>query len=302
MIRSITPRQALLVSVLAALLTISIKGAAWRLTGSVGYLSDALESLVNLAGATFALIMVTYAHRPPDDDHPFGHGKAEYFSAAFEGGLIFIAALAILAAAIERLINPRELGDLGLGTLLSILATVLNLLVARLLFRVGREHRSIALEADARHLMTDVWTTIGVILGVALASLSGLGWLDPLVAIVVAVNILREGWHLMYRAVNGLMDRALSDEQVLQIEAILNSYSEQHGARFLNLRTREAGARQFAQVDVRVPGDWSVTRAHDLADAVEREVKASTHTLLSTHIEPMSAHPERDSLPATRQP
>ncbi len=291
----VTPRQALLLSVLVALITIGMKTGAWWLTGSVGYLSDALESVVNLAGATFALIMVTYAHRPPDDDHPFGHGKAEYFSAAFEGGLIFIAALAIIAMAAERLINPQAIGALGMGTLLSIGASVLNFLVARLLFKVGRAHRSMALEADARHLMADVWTTAGVIAGVALASFTGLTWLDPLVAIGVAAHILREGWHLMYRAVNGLMDRALDDSEVREIQAVLDTYAREHGCLFLNLRTRSAGARQFAQVDIRVPGDWSVTHAHDLADAVELAVE-STGTLLTTHIEPMSAHPDQQPI------
>lgn len=294
LIHMVTPRQALLLSILVALLTIGMKTAAWWLTGSVGYLSDALESVINLAAATFALVMVTYAHRPPDDDHPFGHGKAEYFSAAFEGGLIFIAALAIFVAAAERLVHPQPIGDLGLGMMLSIGASVLNFMVARLLFRVARSHRSMALEADARHLMTDVWTTAGVILGVSLAQATGLHWLDPLVAVAVATNILREGWNLMYRAVNGLMDRALDDDEVRAIETILERYAEHHGCRFLNLRTRSAGTRHFAQVDIRVPGDWSVTRAHNLADAVEVEVRQSG-TLLTTHIEPMSAHPERQA-------
>jgi len=288
----VTPRQALLLSVLVAAATIGMKAMAWWLTGSVGYLSDAMESVINLAAATFALVMVTYAQRPPDEDHPFGHGKAEYFSAAFEGGLIFIASLAILVAATERFFNPQPIVDLGVGTALSVGASVLNLLVARLLFRVARTHRSLALEADARHLMTDVWTTAGVILGVALASATSLTWLDPVVAVAVACNILREGVHLMYRAVNGLMDRALDEADVQAIQAILDDYAERHGCRFLNLRTRLAGARRFAQVDVRVPGDWSVTRAHALADAVEISVREHG-TLLSTHIEPMSAHPEQ---------
>lgn len=289
----VTPRQALLLSVLVAVITIAMKAMAWWTTGSVGYLSDAMESVINLAAATFALVMVTYAQRPPDEDHPFGHTKAEYFSAAFEGGLIFIASLAILAAAAERFFNPQPIGELGLGTALSVGASVLNFLVARLLFRVARAHRSMALEADARHLMTDVWTTAGVILGVALASATSLSWLDPVVAVAVACNILREGWHLMYRAVNGLMDRALDEPDVQAIQATLDDYAQRHGCRFLNLRTRVAGARQFAQVDIRVPGDWSVTRAHALADAVEVSVREQG-TLLSTHIEPMSAHPERE--------
>lgn len=243
---------------------------------------------MNLAGATFALIMVSYARTPADEDHPYGHGKAEYFSAAFEGAMIFIAALLILVTAGERLLRPRALGSLGMGTALSVGASVVNFLVARVLFQVGRAHRSLALEADARHLMTDVWTTAGVVVGVGLASLSGLTWLDPLVAIAVALNILREGWHLMRRSIDGLMDRALEHDQIERITTVLHEF-EPRGATCSNLRTRAAGAMQFAHVDVRVPGEWTVTAAHDLADAIEREVEDRTGTRLTTHVEPLSA-------------
>lgn len=283
---SITPRQALSLSIFAALATIGMKTGAWWLTGSVGYLSDALESIVNLAGATFALLMVSYASTPADREHPYGHGKAEYFSAAFEGVMIFLAALAIIAAAVERLIHPQPLGELGIGTGLSVGASLLNFLVAKVLFRVGRAHRSLALEADARHLMTDVWTTAGVVVGVGLASVSGWNWLDPLVAIAVALNILREGSHLMHRSVDGLMDRALDGSDIREIEKVLQSFEVQ-GCRFANLRTRAAGAMRFAHVDLRVPGDWSVARAHELADAVELAVRKHTDTALSTHVEPL---------------
>jgi cation diffusion facilitator family transporter len=284
---AITPRQALLLSLCAALTTIGMKAAAWRLTGSVGYLSDALESLVNVAGASFALVMVAYARRPADPGHPFGHGKAEYFSAAFEGGLIFLAALVILMAAGERLLNPQPVEGLGWGTALSIAASVINLLVARILLAVGRTHRSLALEADARHLMTDVWTTVGVIIGVALASLTGLHWLDPLVAAAVALNILRQGWQLLRRSADGLMDGALDDEAISRLQAVLEQFATD-GCTFANLRTRTAGALQFAQVDLRVPADWSVKRAHDLADALEQAV-AKCGINLTTHIEPVAS-------------
>lgn len=283
-IETITPHQALLLSLGAALATIAMKSGAWWLTGSVGYLSDAVESLVNVAGASFALLMLTFARRPADQGHPYGHGKAEYFSAAFEGGLIFLAALVILVTAGQRLLNPQPVEGLNLGTLLSVGASFVNLLAARILLTVGRLHRSIALIADARHLMTDVWTTAGVIVGVALAELSGLDWLDPVVAILVAVNILREGWHLLRRSAGGMMDEALDDETIAHLKSLLEGLAGP-GCVLANLRTRAAGATRFASVDLRVPGHWSVRQAHDLADALEQA--AAKHDIaLTTHIEP----------------
>lgn len=284
--RTLSPQQALLLSLAAALTTIAMKAGAWWLTGSVGYLSDALESLVNLAGAGFALVMVSYAREPADSNHPYGHGKAEYFSAAFEGGLIFLASVAILYAAFDRLVHPQPLGALGIGTALSVAASLINFLVARVLFQVAQAHRSLALEADARHLMTDVWTTAGVVTGVALAGVTGWHWLDPLIAAAVALNILREGWLLMNRSVYGLMDGAQSDEDIAEIEAVLNAYIAE-GCRYTNLTTRVAGAQRFAAVDIQVPGDWSVTRAHALADAIERTVDERTGTRMKTHVEPL---------------
>lgn len=284
--RTITPQQALLLSLAAAVTTIGMKTGAWWLTGSVGYLSDALESLVNLAGASFALVMVSLARAPADPNHPYGHGKAEYFSAAFEGVMIFIAAIAILVAAGERLLNPQPLGELGLGTGLSIAASLVNFAVARILFQVGRANRSLALEADARHLMTDVWTTAGVVVGVALASVSGWVWLDPLIAAAVALNILREGWGLMHRSVDGLMDRALAPEEIGRIEAVLASFAAR-GCRFANLRTRVAGSMHFAHVDVRLPGDWTVSHAHALVDEIEQAVEQKAGARLTTHVEPL---------------
>ena len=277
----ITPRQALLLSVAAALATIALKAGAWWLTDSVGYLSDAMESLVNLAGAGFALAMVSLARAPADAGHPWGHGKAEYFSAAFEGMLIFVAALVIFAMAVDRLLEPRPVSQFGLGTALSIVASLINFAVARVLFQVGRRHRSLALEADARHLMADVWTTAGVVVGVGLSAAAGWPWLDPLVAIAVALNILR-------RSVDGLMDRALEADEIRAIEAVFASFAHR-GCRFVNLRTRSAGPLHFAHVDLRVPGDWSVARAHALADEVEEAV-GRLDVALSTHVEPLDAH------------
>ncbi len=293
--RILAPQQAIKLSVGAALATMAIKVAAWGLTGSVGFLSDALESSVNLAGALFALWMLRWAHEPADEQHPFGHGKAEYFSAIFEAGLISLAALAIIGAAGERLLHPRPIESLGLGTVFAVIASAVNLATARVLFASGRAHRSMALDADARHLMTDVWTTAGVIAGVGLAWATGWNWLDPLVAIAVALNILREGWRLIRASIDGLMDRALGDEEIARIEAVLHSYAAR-GVGFENLRTRRAGAQRFANVDLRVPGDWTVTRAHDVADEIERAVGlAVAGVLLETHVEPHGVkHARRD--------
>ena len=296
--RILAPQQAIRLSVAAALGTMAIKIAAWGLAGSVGFLSDAMESSVNLAGALFALWMLRWAHEPADEEHPFGHGKAEYFSAVFEAGLISLAALAIIGAAGERLLDPRPIERLGLGTLFAIVASVLNLVVARILMASGRAHRSVALVADARHLMTDVWTTAGIIVGVGLAWASGWHWLDPVVAIAVALNILREGWRLMRGSIDGLMDRALEDQEIARIEAVLISY-EARGIRFDNLRTRQAGAQRFANVDLRVPGDWTVTRAHDAADEIERAVGlAVAGVLLETHVEPHGVRHAGDGDPS----
>ncbi|MFA7503849.1 MAG: cation diffusion facilitator family transporter [Burkholderiaceae bacterium] len=282
----LAPQQAIKLAVGAALATMAIKVAAWALTDSVGFLSDALESSVNLVGALFALWMLRWALEPADAEHPFGHGKAEYFSAVFEGGLISLAALTILGAAGERLLNPQPIERLGIGTAFAIVASLINLAVARILLASGKAHRSLAVEADGRHLMTDVWTTAGIIVGVGLAWASGWNWLDPLVAIVVALNILREGWKLMRLSIDGLMDRALASEDIARIETVLASY-QARGVAFANLRTRQAGAQRFAHVDLRVPGDWTVSRAHDAADEIERAAGQAVPGLaLATHVEP----------------
>jgi len=278
LIPALRERQALALSVLAALVTMTLKLGAWYQTGSVGLLSDALEALVNLAGASFALLMVIWAQRPPDRQHPFGHGKAEYFSSAFEGLLIVIAAVAIFVSAAQRLLHPQPLQAMGLGLGLTALATLVNFVVALLLLRSGRVHRSLATEADGRHLMTDVWTSIGVAVGVGIAWLSGRLWLDPVVAILVGLNILREGWELVRRSFDGLMDSALPDTDITAINAVLDRVCPD-AARFTGLRTRSAGRNRFAYVELHVPGDWPVSSALQPMEQAERELARAGITL-----------------------
>lgn len=264
-------RTFLKLSVLAALATIALKTAAWWVTGSVGLLSDAMESFVNLAAALFALAMVTIAQAPADDDHPYGHDKAEYFSSGFEGLLICGAALAIIWAAVERWRAPQPLDDVALGVSLSVLSSVINGVLAVAMLRAAKSHESIVLEADARHLMTDVWTSIGVAVGVLLVPLGGWLWLDPLLAIVVAANILREAASLLRRSIDGLMDRALSDDERARIDTTLASLASDD-VRFDHLRTRRAGGAKFCQLHMHVPAHWTLVRAHAQRDAVERRL------------------------------
>jgi cation diffusion facilitator family transporter len=274
-------------SIGAALATMGLKAAAFLLTGSVGLLSDALESLVNLAGAVMALAMLTIAARPPDDEHAYGHGKAEYFSSGAEGSLIVVAAVGIAAAAINRLLAPQPLQDLGLGLVVSLAAGLLNLGVALALFRVGRRHRSITLEANAQHLMTDVWTSAGVLVGVGAVMLTGWQWLDSAVALVMAANIGWAGGKIVRRSVLGLMDTALPAEDLEAIQRIQEHYRAA-GAQFHALRTRQAGARRFISMHVLVPGDWTVQRGHELLDRIEADLrKALPETTVFTHLEPI---------------
>ena len=274
-------------SIAAAIATILLKGTAWRLTGSVGLLSDAIESFVNLAGALMALWMLTLAALPADHDHPHGHGKAEYFSSAFEGFLILLAAVSIGYTAIERLMNPRPLEAVAAGLLVSVVASVINLATARTLMEVGRRHSSITLEADAQHLMTDVWTSVGVIAGVGLVWLSGWLWLDPAIALLIAANIVWTGWQLMQRSAAGLMDVSLPAAKLEQVEALLAGYRQQ-GLDFHALRTRQAGSRAFVILHVLVPGHWSVQQGHDWAERIEADIRrALPHAHVTTHLEPL---------------
>jgi cation diffusion facilitator family transporter len=274
-------------SIGAAVLTIALKGAAWWLTDSVGLLSDALESFVNLAGALMALWMLTVAARPADDEHAHGHTKAEYFSSAFEGFLIVGAAVWIAIEAIERLHNARPVQAVAVGLGISVLATIVNFVTARILMTVGREAKSITLEADAHHLFTDVWTSVGVITGVALVWLTGWLWLDPTIALLVAANIVWTGWHLMRRSAAGLMDASLPRSELEQIEAILGSYRRQ-GLDFHALRTRQAGSRAFITLHVLVPGDWTVQHGHDWSERIEADLRAAVPGAhVTTHLEPM---------------
>lgn len=273
-------------SIAAALITLSLKMVAYALTGSVGLLSDALESLVNLAAAIMALAMLHVAAQPPDDDHAYGHTKAEYFSSALEGLLILVAAAGIAWTALPRLFDPQPIEQVGLGMAISVGASLVNLWVSRVLFKAGKQYHSITLEADAHHLMTDVWTSGGVLIAVALVAATGWYILDPVIALLVAANIVWTGMHLMYRSVTGLMDTALPPEELAAIRRILDSYHDR-GARYSELRTRQSGASKFITVHVQVPGEWSVQQGHDLLDAVEAEIaNALPNTHILTHLEP----------------
>jgi cation diffusion facilitator family transporter len=273
-------------SIAAALATILLKGWAWWITGSVGLLSDALESFVNLAGAMMALAMLSLAMMPADDNHAHGHGKAEYFSSAFEGFLILIAAVGIGYAAIERLLNPQPLQAVGIGLAVSVVASIINLATSRILMGVGQKYRSITLEADARHLLTDVWTSAGVILGVGLVWLTGWLWLDPVIALLVAINIVWTGWQLLRRSAAGLMDVSIPQEERKAVESVLDGYRRQ-GLDFHALRTRQAGSRAFITVHVLVPGTWTIQLGHDWAERIEADIRrAVPHAHITTHLEP----------------
>ena len=264
------PHNLLRLSVVVALLTIVLKTLAWWLTGSVGLLSDALESFVNLAGAMFALTMVTVAKRPADTEHPYGHYKAEYFSAGFEGVLVIGASLAIAWAALSRLWNPQPLEQLSWGLMLSLLSTVFNGLLAWVMLRSSRKYRSMALEGDARHLLTDVWTSVGVVVGLLAAALTGWLWVDALVALAVAVHICVQGVQLVWQSSQGLMDQALDAPQRLRIDTLLDGYAKRNeGVNFDNISSRQAGERSFVDFHMHVPGQWSVQRAAQLRSEIE---------------------------------
>jgi cation diffusion facilitator family transporter len=268
-------------SIAVALATIALKTGAWWVSGSVSLLSDALESLVNLAGAMFALAMVTVAARPADDDHPYGHHKAEYFSSGFEGVLIFVAALAIIVAAVDRLMNPRPLEAVGLGLLLSVVSSAMNGALAWSMLRKARSARSMALEADARHLFTDVWTSAGVVAGLLAVMYTGWQWLDPVIAIAVALNILREGASLVWRSAGGLMDEAIEPETRAEIDRVLESFGHQT-IRFDHVVTRRAGQRRFVDLHMHMPAAWTLGRAAAVRASVEQALMSAVPGLRAT--------------------
>ena len=272
-------------SIAAALATIALKTVAYVLTGSVGLLSDAVESIVNLVGAVMALSMLTVASRPADEDHSYGHSKAEYFSSGVEGTLILVAALSIAVAAGRRLLAPQPLEQIGVGLAVSVVASLINLAVALVLLRVGRQHHSITLEANAQHLFTDVWTSAGVIVGVA--AVAGTGWLrlDPIVALLVAGNILWTGTRIVRKSVLGLMDTALPPEELVAVKAALDSHLND-GIEYHALRTRQSGARRFVSLHVLVPGEWTVHRGHALLEDLEARIRAAVpNVTVFTHLE-----------------
>jgi cation diffusion facilitator family transporter len=273
-------------SIAAALATIALKTTAWLLTGSVGLLSDAAESVVNLVAAAFAMVALRWAIKPADEEHAYGHAKAEYFSAGVEGALIVVAALGIAITAFDRLLHPQPIEDVGVGLAVSAAASLINLAVGFLLLRNGRRERSIVLEADGRHLITDVWTSAGVIAGVAAVAITGWERLDALVALAVAANIVLTGGSLVRRSVGGLMDRALDEPERRQIEEVLARF-ERDGVRFHALRTRQAGSRAFASVHVLVPGTWTVQQGHDVVEEVEAALRERLpYATVFTHLEP----------------
>ena len=293
-VRKITPQALLRVSVVVALLTISLKTLAWWLTGSVGLFSDAMESFVNLAGAGFALLMVSIAQRPPDAGHPYGHHKAEYFASGFEGLLIVVAALGIAWAGVQRLLHPQPLEQLGLGLLLSVLSSAINGALAWAMLAAAREHRSMALDGGARHLITDVWTSAGVVVGVALVAVTGWLWLDAAVAIGVALNIVREGTRLMWRSSQGLMDEALEPELLAEIDKTLKAF-EHPTIRFDHISTRRSGRRRFVDMHMHMPGSWTLGRAAAVRTSVEQALMSAVPGLrASLQLLPSDVEPHLD--------
>jgi cation diffusion facilitator family transporter len=281
-------------SIAASLATIALKTTAYLMTGSVGFMSDAIESLVNLAAAIMALGMLIVAAQPADESHTYGHSKAEYFSSGTEGLLILVAAGGIIWTAVGRLLHPQPLEQLGLGLIVSVSAAILNLVVAQTLLKAGRRQNSITLEADAQHLMTDVWTSVGVIAGMGIVALTGWGILDPIIAIAVGLNIIWTGAKLVKRSVAGLMDASLPPEDQKLIEDVINKYTAR-GVTFHNLRTRQSAALRFVTVHMLVPAMWTVRDAHEMTRDFEADLrKALPETVVLTHLEPLedsaSAH------------
>ena len=280
-LRSLAPQQLLWLSIVAAVVTITLKTLAWVVTDSVGLLSDALESFVNLASAIFALLMVTIAQRPADAEHPYGHHKAEYFSSGFEGILIIGAAAGIIWAAGHRVLDPQPLTSIGWGLALSVVSSAINGVLAWAMFNAAKVHRSIALEADARHLVTDVWTSVGVVVGLGMVALTGWLWLDAVVAIGVALNILREGARLLWRSSQGLMDEALEPEVLARIHATLKEF-DHHTIRFDHVSTRQSGQRRFVDLHMHMPASWTLGRAAAVRTSVEQALMSAVPGLRAT--------------------
>jgi cation diffusion facilitator family transporter len=295
-------RRYALISIAAAIVTIGLKTGAYLLTGSVGLLSDALESLVNLAAAIIALIALTVAARPADEEHAYGHTKAEYFASGFEGALVLFAAATIVVTAVPRLLDPRPLESVGLGLAISGVAALVNLVVARVLLSAGRRYHSITLEADAQHLMADVWTSAAVIVGVGAAELTGWTRVDAILAILVALNIVRIGVDLLRRSMLGLLDTALPEEIRRGIVGILEEHAGD-GVQYHALRTRQAGARRFISVHILVPGQWTVQRGHDLLEDIEDRIRERVpNSTVFTHLEPLEDPISWEDLRLEREP
>lgn len=277
-------------SIAAAIATITLKSGAYLVTGSVGLLSDALESIINLVAAVIALWVLKIAAQPPDEGHTYGHGKVEYFSSGIEGAMIILAAVSICYAAVDRLIHPQPLEQIGIGLLISIIATVINFVVARILLRAGKENHSIVLEADGHHLMSDVWTTVGVIFGIGLVYATGWWRLDPIMAILVAINILWSGGKLINRSIQGLLDAALPKDIHGKIVEILDSYVKENEIDYHALRTRQAGTYKFINVHILVPGKWTVDQGHDLIEEIEGKLRSEIrNSVVFTHLEPIES-------------
>jgi len=288
-------------SIGAAIITITLKTLAYYVTGSVGLLSDALESIINLVAAVFALFMLKLAEKPADKDHLYGHTKAEYFSSIFEGVLIVIAALTIGYSGIERMFNPQPIQDAILGIGISAISTLINLTVAMTLLKVGNKYNSITLVADGHHLMTDVWTSVGVVAGVGLVWLTNIQIIDPIIALVVAGNIIRTGYLIMRQSMMGLLDASLPDEEMKQIKYVLKKFKDAHGIAFHGLRSRQSATRKFMSVHILVPGSWTVQKGHDFLEIIEEEIRTKLPGItVFTHLEPIEDPRSQDDIALDR--
>ena len=276
---------------MAAVATITLKLTAYYLTKSMGLFSDALESGVNLIAAVVALYMITLSEKPADEEHAFGHTKAEYFSSAIEGGLIVLAAFSIVWSVIPKLFHPQQIENIGIGLIVAVSASIINLVVALILIKKGRTDHSITLEADGKHLMTDVWTSVGVLVGIGLVKLTGLLILDPIIALLVAANIIWTGFVLMKRSANGLLDSGIPEDERKKIMEILDKYKNQ-GVNFHSLMTRQAGKQKFVLVHLLIPSHLNITEGHNIAEKIEKDIRDNFDTLINvfTHIEPEGDH------------